>query len=170
MLFSSFIEFLVIGSFDVESTVKNFLLFLFTFSFSSFSFSLSSLVSFNFIDGKLDLFILLFLKLSLLKAREGDVGLVGELHYAVLVAIANEDAFLGDGVPDEGHQHLAPLLGRGAPVGLAVLFCVAHLFGVGQQVLFCSLKNFLPAQAVDGNDDESGVLVALGRKHQGQHR
>ena len=98
----------------------------------------------------------------------GDIGLVGKLHHAVDVSVANEKAFFGDSAPSEGHQRLSPFFWSGTPIGLPRKLGVANLLGVGKEILFRSHEDFLPTKAVYGNDNQPVVLVPLCQNQQGK--
>ena len=95
---------------------------------------------------------------------------IGHLHEAVFGAVSQHVAVLGRIAPDEGHQGLPALFGRIPPVFFLQGFRVLHKAGIAHKVLIGPAVQFLPAQPVEGNDDQTGIIVPLAAGHQRRQR
>ena len=96
----------------------------------------------------------------------GEVFVVGHLHEAVLVPVAKKITMLRHIAPDKGHQRFPAGLGRIPPVGRFQGFGIFDKAGVSHQALIGPGKELLPAQAVEGDDDQTGIVVPLGAGNQ----
>ena len=105
-------------------------------------------------------------------ARIGEVHGVVHLHPAVLGAVAKQVAVLGGIAPYKGHEGLTASLRRISPVfGLQGVY-VFGVLGIVDESLVGPAEELLPAQAVERDDYETGVIppfAAGDQRHQRQH-
>ena len=98
----------------------------------------------------------------------GEVLVVGHLHEAVLFPVAKKITMLRHMAPDKGHQGFPAGLGRIAPIGRLQGFGIFDKAGVSHQALIGPGKELLPAQAVEGDDNQTGIVVPLGAGNQSE--
>ena len=91
----------------------------------------------------------------------GETHGVGHLHETVLVPVANEVAVLRHIAPDEGHQSSAALFGRFPPVGGFQGRRIPDKTGLPYQGFIGTGEKFLPAQAIEGDNHQTRVVIPL---------
>ena len=101
-------------------------------------------------------------------AGVGEVMGVGHRHQALLAAVAQEVSVLRGIAPDKGHQGLAARFGGLPPIGGFERLGIFHEAGVRHQGRIGPGEKFLPAQAVERNDDKTGIVVPPGAGNQHQ--
>ena len=95
---------------------------------------------------------------------------VGDLHAAVQVAVAKKITVLRSIAPHKRHQGLAPLLRGFAPVFFLQLGGMMHETRISDQAFVGPAEEFLPAQAVKGDDYKTGVVASLAAGNQRRQR
>ena len=100
----------------------------------------------------------------------GEIHSIGNRHLAAFVPVTQHIAVRGGVAPDKGHQGFPALLGRFFPVLVLQFRGLPHKLFIFHQAFIGPGIQFLPAQAVESDDNKAGVIVSPAAGYQRRKR